>query len=107
MSSVTIDPSQRKVSGFVTNGAFVPNGFKNFFVIIFDKPFKSFGTWENKGNTIAKNNLTAEGMGAGAYIRFADGATVEAKVASSYISIEQANTTLDRELGSFKSFEGY
>ena len=105
MSLVTIDPEQRKITGYVNNGAFVPNGFKNYFIITFDKPFKSYGTWENKTNILSKNSLTAEGMGAGAYIQFADGVNVEAKVSSSYISAEQAAITLNRELGSFKTIQ--
>ena len=105
MSSVTIDAAQRKISGYVNNGAFVPKEFRNYFVIIFDKPFKSYGTWENKKNTVNKNNTGAEGQGVGAYIQFADGATVEAKLSSSYISPEQALTTLNRELGNYKTIQ--
>lgn len=105
MSSISIDPANRKITGYVTNGAFVPKDFRNYFVIIFDKPFKAYGTWENKNNTIFRDNLTGEGNGAGAYVQFANGATVEAKMASSYISPEQAQVTLDKELGNYKSFE--
>lgn len=105
MSMVTIDPTHRKISGYVTNGNFVPKGFKNYFVILFNKPFKAYGTWENKGNVISKSSLTDEGAGIGAYVQFAEGVTVQAKVASSYISAEQAQTTLDKELGKFRIFE--
>ncbi len=54
---------------------------------------------------INANNLTDEGDGRGAYIQFADGDVVQAKVASSYINPEQAALTLQTELGKFKSFE--
>jgi predicted alpha-1,2-mannosidase len=105
MSSVVIDPANRKISGYVTNGSFVPKGFRNYFVIVFDKPFVTYGTWENKNNTVSVSNTSAEVQGAGAFIEFAKGVTVQAKVASSYISAEQAETTLLRELGSFTKFE--
>ncbi len=105
MSSVIIDAAHQTISGYVTNGSFVPKGFKNHFVISFDKPFKTYGTWDNKGTNISKNSTTVEGEGIGGYVQFADGATVQAKVASSYISDEQARVTLDKELGKFKSFE--
>ena len=103
MSMVHIDVAQRKITGYVNNGAYVPKNFRNYFVILFDKPFKSCGTWENKKNTIQKDSLAAEGVGAGAYIQFAAGITVQAKVAVSYISPEQADITLQRELGNYTS----
>ena len=105
MSSITIDPTQRKITGYVTNGAFVLKDFKNYFVIIFNKPFKAYGTWENKNNAISTNNLAGEGNGVGAYVQFENGITVEAKIASSYISPQQAQVTLNKELGNYKSFE--
>ena len=105
MSAVQIDPVRRRISGYVNNGAFVPNGFRNYFVIQFDQPFISFGTWENGENKQTPGNQNAEGKGVGAFIEFAKGATVQAKVAASYISPEQAEITLDRELGRFNRFE--
>lgn len=105
LSSVKVDAAKRKISGFVSNGSFVPNGFRNYFVIVFDQPFLNYGTWENKGNTTKSGEAFAEGTGAGAYIEFAKGATIQAKVASSYISPEQAEITLDRELGMHKNFD--
>lgn len=105
MSMVTIDAAKQTISGYVNNGSFVPPGFKNYFIIRFDKPFKSFGTWDNTTNAISKDNKSAEGKGLGAYVQFADGVTVQAKVASSYISAEQAVVTLEKELGQHKTFE--
>ncbi len=105
MSMVTIDAAKKQITGFVNNGAYVPKGFRNYFIISFDKPFKSFGTWENKTNTITKENTTAEGAGVGAYVQFDDGITVQAKVAVSYISLSQAAITLQNELGKYTSIQ--
>jgi predicted alpha-1,2-mannosidase len=105
MSMVKIIPSERKIIGYVNNVRWAPEGFKSYFVIVFDKPFESYGTWENKHDSISPKNLSAEGMGEGAYIKFKDGAVVQAKVASSYISPEQAEVTLQAELGNQKSFD--
>ena len=105
MSGVTIDPAKRKITGYVNNGAFVPKGFRNYFVITFNKPFNAFGTWENKHNNIYEDSLTAEGEGIGAFLQFENGVSLEAKIASSYISPEQAETTLDNELGKYDSFD--
>ncbi|WP_207532092.1 GH92 family glycosyl hydrolase [Desertivirga arenae] len=105
MSMVKIFPKERKIIGWVNNGHYVPGNFRNFFVIVFDKPFKSYGTWENRKNSISKSQESAEGEGAGAYIQFKDGEQVQAKVVSSYISTEQAELTLTRELGKYRRLE--
>ncbi|WP_374164851.1 GH92 family glycosyl hydrolase [Arcticibacter sp. MXS-1] len=105
MSMVKIIPSERKIVGYVNNGHYVPENFRNYFVAVFDKPFKSYGTWENIRNTTTSNAREKEGKGAGAYLQFADGEQVQVKVASSYISAGQAELNLRRELGSFKKLE--
>jgi predicted alpha-1,2-mannosidase len=104
MSMVNIDPKASTITGYVNNCRWAPKEFKNYFIITFDKPFTAFGTWENKKNTIQADNNSAEGDGIGAYIKFKDGETVQAKVASSYISPKQAARTLHTELGSYRSF---
>ncbi|SDS15052.1 alpha-1,2-mannosidase, putative [Mucilaginibacter mallensis] len=105
MSMVKIFPSERKITGYVDNVRWAPKGFKNYFVIVFDKPFEDYGTWENKHDSIFNKKASDEGQGVGAYIKFKDGAVVQAKVASSYISPEQAEVTLQAELGNQKSFD--
>lgn len=104
-SRVEILPEERKIVGWVDNGRFVPANFKNYFVITFDQPFFSYGTWENRDNTVTKGGKEAEGAGKGAYLQFKKGAVVQVKIASSYISLEQAERTMRNELGKFKRFE--
>lgn len=105
MSGVKIIPGERKITGWVNNCRWAPQGFKNYFVIVFDKAFTTFGTWENKKDQLSEKNQSAEGDGVGAYLQFKNGETVSAKVASSYISPEQAEQTLHTELGSYKTFD--
>ncbi len=105
MSMVTINPAERKITGYVVNGRSLQKDFKNYFVIIFDKPFVSYGTWENKRNSITQGSLSNEGNGVGAYIEFKQGEKVQAKIASSYISPAQASLNLKQELGNFKNVE--
>lgn len=105
MSEVKIHPAERKITGYVNNGRYILKGFRNYFVIIFDQPFSEYGTWENEKNSITPDELTKEGKGVGAYVRFKDGAKVQVKVASSYISPEQAELTLRQELGAHASLE--
>ncbi len=106
LSQFKISPKERKITGYVSNNKNNRgNLIKSYFEIVVDKPFKSYGTWENRKNTIQNNQLEDEGAGIGAYIQFKDGEKVQAKVASSYISQEQAGVTINAELGKFKSLE--
>ncbi|MEG2061826.1 MAG: GH92 family glycosyl hydrolase [Alistipes sp.] len=106
-SYIHIDPEKREISGWVNNQRFVnhPETFRSWFVIRFDSPFEQFGVWENKQGGRRDNVRTDEGDGVGAFVRFKCGARVQAKAASSYISLEQAHITLDRELGADKNLE--
>ena len=105
-SGIKIWPKEKKITGYVSNNKNNRgNLIKSYFEIIFDKPFKSYGTWENRNDSIQENSVESEGEGKGAYIQFKNGETVQVKVASSYISQEQAGTTLQAELGTFKRLE--
>lgn len=104
-SEVRIDPKTRTITGWVNNGRFIPDNFRSYFVMVFDQPFEAFGTWENKNNTTAAGQKTASGDGAGAYLKFRKGVKVQVRLASSYISPEQALLNLERELGKAKTLE--
>ncbi len=105
MSMVKILPGKNKIMGYVRNGRGLKENFKNYFVIQFDKPIREFGTWENRNGEKWLGEKEREGRGVGAWIRFDDGVSVQAKVASSYISYEQAEQNLESELGQFNSLE--
>ncbi|WP_255785547.1 glycoside hydrolase domain-containing protein [Niabella agricola] len=105
LSGIEIHPAENTITGYVNNGHGFQKGWKSFFVIRFNQPFTAYGTWENRGDSISAGSKKAEGAGRGAYIRFADGVTVQAKVASSYISPEQAARNLERELGADRTLE--
>jgi putative alpha-1,2-mannosidase len=52
MSGLKILPQQRKITGYVSNNKNNRgNLLKSYLEVIFDKPFKSYGTWENRTNT--------------------------------------------------------
>ena len=107
MSKIEIDPANRRITGWVNNHRFVnnPSTFHSWFVLEFDKPFEEYGVWENVEDKTFQGTVSGEGKGYGAFVRFRKGAKVQIKVASSYISLEQAMTTLKAELGSDKSLE--
>ena len=94
-SFVKIIPEKNQIVGFTTrNSGGVPDNFKNYFVIIFDKPFTYFATV--KDSVIYENDTEFTGNHAGAIIGFKTDfrEVVHAKVASSFISEEQAMLNL-------------
>jgi len=98
-SYVKIIPEENKIIGYTTkNSGGVPDNFKNYFVVIFDKEFELSKTFSNSTLTAS---LETEANHAGAVIGFktSKGEIVNAKVASSFISYEQAERNLD-EIGS-------
>ena len=98
-SSVRIIPEEKKIIGYSTrNSGGVPENFKNYFVIVFDKPFQT--TAVALDNAIKTDQTEAEGNHTGAIVGFSTqrGEKVHARVASSFISIEQAELNL-KELG--------
>lgn len=98
-SYVKIVPEENKIIGYTTkNSGGVPDNFKNYFVVQFDKAFSYNAVVGD--NEIRKNEYEAQEDHTGAIIGFktSRGEVVHAKVASSFISYEQAELNL-RELG--------
>lgn len=106
-SEVSIDKQARRITGWVDNIKFVnaPGTFRCHFIVEFDKDIKSFGIWDNVDDKVVSGQASESGRQVGAYVEFKAGSKVQAKVTSSYISLEQAETTLSAELGSFTKVE--
>ena len=101
-SMVTILPEQRKIIGYCRNNhGGVPSNFHNYFVAEFDKDFEYTHTW-NDDWKLQKNSSKSEGEHVGAIVGFKTkrGEVIHVKVASSFISPEQAALNLRREIGS-------
>lgn len=97
-SKVSIIPSERKVIGYCRNNhGGVPENFHNYFVAVFDKEFVSTHTWN--GDILNINSIDEEGEHTGAILGFktGDGELINVRVASSFISTEQAELNLKRE----------
>ena len=107
-SMVKVFPKERKVVGYCRNNSGgVPENFHNYFVIYFDKDFEASQTWKTNKKSKADNSrlskaLSAEGFHVGAALSFKteNNEKITAKVASSFISLEQAELNLKREIGS-------
>ena len=90
-SHVEVLPDGRTVVGYTTkNSGGVPEGFKNYFVVQFDEPFASSAVWSDSVVVGGRTELTGDHVGAIVGFRTAKGEQVNAKVASSFISPEQA-----------------
>lgn len=97
-SYVKIIPGENKIIGYTTkNSGGVPDNFKNYFVIEFDKEFEVTNTFN--GDQLG-DALEMEANHVGAVIGFKTkkGEKVNARVASSFISHEQATRNLE-EIG--------
>jgi predicted alpha-1,2-mannosidase len=123
-AAVSVDAAAQTVTGSVSAGNFCgPQSANNrhdvytlYFTAHFDQPFAKVGTWTdgtlNAGSTTAaggtgynsSGNPTA-GKGSGAYVTFAAGTQhVQAKVAISYVSPQNAEANLNAENPPGKSF---
>ena len=130
-SYIKIIPEENKIIGYTTkNNGGVPDNFKNYFVIVFDKPFiyKALADIDNSSSTTTStsDNTTTTTTKTSISIAIIDnnselseitsdhakgiigfptrkGEIVHARVASSFISFEQAELNL-RELGN-RSFD--
>jgi predicted alpha-1,2-mannosidase len=101
-SYVKIIPGEQKIIGYSTkNSGAVPANFKNYFVIYVDKPFELASAWHN-WQTDGSLEYTGDHAGAVISFKTKKGEQVHLRVASSFISIEQAELNLKREVGTDK-----
>src|SRR5580704_291031 len=98
-SYIKVIPGENKIVGYSTrNSGGVPKNFRNYFVIVFDRPFSSIHTWKDEQPDDSAE-LTNKHVGAIAgFSGLSRGEVVNARVASSFISPEQAEVNL-REIG--------
>lgn len=104
-SEVKIIPEKNMITGYSSRyrrGEL--KNFRNYFVIVFDKPFSNYAIWSDSTKHAGQISINADHVGA--IVGFSvNGKTdpVHARVASSFISVEQAELNL-KELGT-DSFE--
>ena len=100
-SYVKIIPEENKIIGYTTkNSGGVPDNFRNYFVLVFDQPFANVAVFNGDG--LEDNKVEARETHVGAVVGFKiakRGDQVYARVASSFISPEQAEINL-KEIGS-------
>ncbi len=99
-SMVSIDKAKRRITGYVRNNhGGVPDNFHNYFVAEFDHDFTVSQTWDGKGQVSATSTREGDHVGAVVSFKTRKGEQVGVKVASSFISLEQAERNLRGEIG--------
>ncbi|UOU99125.1 GH92 family glycosyl hydrolase [Chryseobacterium daecheongense] len=104
-SYIKILPKERKIIGYTTKysrGKY--ESFKNYFVIQFDKSFEITKGWKDDQFVNNQLEITSDHAGAVVGFKLKNKESVYAKVASSFISFEQAELNLSREIGK-RNFE--
>ena len=116
-SYIKVIPEERTVIGYTTrNSGGVPDNFKNYFVLVFDHPFKSFKVVDVKGERRGDsykeiNEVTGRELQsnhAGVVVEFEPmkrGEQVIVSVASSFISHDQAKQNLSEIAAAGGSFD--
>ena len=102
-SDIAIHPDKKMITGVVRNNhGGVPENFANYFVARFSHEFDVTHTWED-GYKLRADQLESAGDHVGAVVGFKteNGEQVTVKVASSFISLDQAKLNLEREIGSW------
>ncbi len=103
-SYVKIIPEQQKIIGYTTDTyGFAPqrkpDNFKNYFVILFDKPFTQTTLWHDGGFIEGKESTNTSRGGAVITFSTQQAEQITVRIATSFISFEQAELNLAREIG--------
>ena len=103
-SWIKVIPEQNKIVGYNTrHSGGVGKNYANYFVVVFDKPFDKSYVWSGDEIVPDKSELKDDHVGAAVAFKTKRGEQITAKVASSFISVEQAEINL-KEIGA-RSFD--
>lgn len=103
-SYIKLVPEENMIIGYTTkNSGGVPDNFKNYFVVQFDKPYSFQTVWSDFKAVEGISELKANHVGVAIGFSTRKGEQVTARVASSFISHEQAFQNLKEVEG--KSFD--
>ena len=101
---VEIDVQRQEIRGInpvhrIYAGAGKPAGFAGYFVIQFDHRFEPGGTWSGKDRQSGRTHQVSLNSSVGAFISFnlQDGKQVQARIGTSFTSIEEARKNLATE----------
>ncbi len=100
---IEILPESNEIIGYNSDrhsymlGPDIPN-FKGYFVLRFSKPFDRWGIWNEDHLYPEKSRQTGDHLGGYVYFDTQEEKSVQVKIATSFISIEQARQNLKNEI---------
>lgn len=96
-AAIQIGEDNTTITGWATSGSFCDkrNTYTVYFVMKFNQPFSSAGTWD--GYSVYDAVYRANSPYSGGYVQFPAGSVVEVRTATSYVSIDGARANLDAE----------
>lgn len=98
-SFIKIIPSENKIVGYTTkNSGGVPGNFRNYFVILFDRPFEYASVVTDGQIDETQTETRCDHAGAIVGFKTARGEQVTLRIASSFVSEKQAEFNLRNEL---------
>lgn len=101
-SYVKVIPEENKIIGYTTrNSGGVPSNFKNYFVMVFDRPFEFVSVVKDSIILEGNHEISCDHAGAIVGWKTKRHEQVKVKIASSFISHEQAERNLE-ELSGFQ-----
>jgi predicted alpha-1,2-mannosidase len=100
MSSITIDPLKRSISGSTTGGHFCNHQDITtvYFYAVFDRPFVGYGVWSGDSLVLGGKNGTGASSGAFVTLDTSQGTAVLVRVGISYVSANNAKANLESEI---------
>lgn len=109
VSCIKVIAGENKVVGYTTDSygfgrERVPENFRNYFTVEFDRPFENAVLWQDGGFVEGSESMNSSRGGVVLTFRTARNEKISAKIGTSFISVGQAALNLEREIGQ-KTFD--
>jgi predicted alpha-1,2-mannosidase len=101
-ASIQIGEDNTTITGSATSGGFCGknNVYTVYFAMKFNRPFKSYGTWDGYSvHAGARRAYSSYTGSSGGYVEFPAGSVLEVRTALSYVSVDGARANLAAEGG--------
>lgn len=101
-SYIKVIPKQQRIIGWCKNtSGGTPKDFATYFVADFDKPFDSFTLWNNDSIKTLQREIEGDHTGIALRFKTSRNEQINVKIATSFISLPQSVTNLEREVKKF------
>ena len=101
-SYIKVIPSMQRIQGWCKNNSGgTPTDFATYFVADFDKPFDGFTMWNNDSLKTLQREIEGDHTGIALRFHTFKNEQINVKIATSFISLPQSVTNLNREVTRF------